>query len=821
MLSNTRIVRILSLSLLVILGACNLLSPIPTGQIATPSSGTLPPAAEVRFVVQAPEGTASNARLVFVLLDPVSDLDYGAQRIPMQAQENGVWTLTLTPAVGSLLHYRFEKNSPVDAIEVSLQGKPIDYRTAQISGPGEVHDIIARWSGEPFQGSSGRILGQLVSAEDGLPIHEMIVSVGGQLTFTDGEGRFRVDDLPVGLHTLTAFSPLGSYLPQRQDAWIAADSTTPVQLQLEPAEPVLVTFQVSVPSDTPDQATLRIAGNLAQFGFRFKPSRYGSYQSITQMPALVRVDPEHYLGVFTLYSGTALQYKYTLGDGVWNAERSGTGAFVTRSATIGSENLTLRDEVRSWSAGSAAPIHFEVAVPEAIIPGDEIAIQFKAGIWRNPLPMWLKDGLWTFVLYGPESLQEDLEYRLCRNMQCGAADEAGFSGREASGRTLSIQQSDNLIQEIVDEWQWLERAVLVQEYPSSPQPLEHLSSGGYEFSSAYDPSWLKYVPAAFNSIEASGANQIVLAPAWTWTQNNPFPVLEFDPNNAPLAHEMKELAKLGRDRGLRIALRPSFNAGDIHIDLWWQQSVRNPLWWELWFEEYRSFILTYAGWAQQNGIETLILGGPQVSPALPFGSLPDGSPSGVPLDSEVRWRNLITEVRQLFTGQLAFELEYQEGLSPVPPFIDSFEHAHIYWHSPIAVDDPDNPDLQQALIEAQLDQILNADALEGMPITLSLAYLSIENSAAACPPQPDGSCRPLSEFSQGRVVDIDLDRDLEAQAQVYAAILQAISDEPQINGLYARGFYPPVLLHDKSISVYGKPAQDVLSAWFRDLPARK
>jgi hypothetical protein len=733
----------------------------------------------------------------------------------MEAQGDGVWTVSLTPAVGSLLYYRYEVSGPIEGTEVTIQGVPVDFRTSYVPGPGEIRDIIARWSGEPYRGESGRILGRIVSGPDGQPLNEMAISAGGHLTFTDGEGRFRLDDLPPGLHTITAFSPTGSFLPARQEALIAANTTTPVELGLEPAEPVVVTFQVTVPADTPEQATLRLAGDVAQLGFRYKPSEFGSYQSIARMPTLIRVDPQHFLGVFSLYSGLSLHYKYTLGDGVWNAERASNGAFVTRSASIDGENPTLRDQIESWSGGAGAPTRFEIAAPQGTPAGDEVAVQFKAGTWKSPLPMWLQQGIWTFSLYGPESFQQGLEYRFCRNELCGYADETGFAGRGASGRPLNNSQIGTLIQIIIEEWHWLDRSVLQQEYSSDPQPLDYLSRGGVELSNSYDPNWLKQLPIAFSSLQNTGANEVVITPAWTWVQDNPFPIIEFNPNTAPLETELQEMAKLGRDHGLHISLRPTFITGEFDPDTWWQQGVRNLLWWDMWFEEYRSFVLSYAYQAQQNGVEKLIIGGPEVIPALPFGQLPDGSSSGVPVDSETRWRDLIAEVREQFTGQLAFELEVSEELSQVPPFIDLFDQVHLFWHSPL--DAGESGDLQRAAIESQLSRVLDEDALDNKPITISLAYLSLENSAAACPQRADGSCRPLSDFSRGQVVDIDLEVDLEAQARIYDAFLRSIADEPQIKGLYARGFYPAAILHDKSLSVYGKPAQDVLDAWFEGL----
>ncbi|MDF1500486.1 MAG: hypothetical protein P1P76_08455 [Anaerolineales bacterium] len=797
---------------------CSLVSPAPTGQLATPPSGTIAPAAEARFVVTAPEGTPANAELTLVLLDPVTDLNFNTRRIPMEAQSDGRWSVALTPPAGSLLYYRYEKSAPGEAIELTSEGVPVDYRTAYIPGPGEIHERIARWSGETMQGETGRILGQILSLDD-QPLAEMLVSAGGKIAFTDGEGRFRLDGLPPGLHTITVFSPTGSFHPIRQEALLAPAKTTPVTLKLEPAEPIVVTFQVTVPADTPEEATLRLAGNTAQLGFRFNRSRHDSFQSVSQMPALVRVDPEHFLGVFTLYDGTDLHYKYTLGDGVWNAERGANSSFTIRRVMLEGDSPTLRDTVHSWSDGSSEATRFEVAIPDFTPPGDTVSLQFRSGSWRTPLPMWKQDGLWTYALYGPESMQRDVQYRYCRNLQCGAADEAGFAGSEASGRQLDPDLRGALIQDVIDEWQFLDRTAHLEHSSVETQPLEHLTTGGVDLSNESDPSWHTYAPQAFTRIAQTGANEVLLSPAWRWVQNDPFPLLEMDPAWSPFGDELNALVQIARGQGLRVGLRPSFLAGEIPIDTWWEQAARDQLWWELWFEEYRSFVLTYASWAAQNGIERLVLGGADIVPALPFGSLPGGRPSGVPVDGESRWRDLIGEVRGVYGGQLAFELEVGEDLSTIPAFIDLFDEVHLFWHSPLVAGELDSSEILLAEIEAQLSAVLGERALEGKPVAISLAYLSLSDGASACPQRPDGTCRPLSDFSRGQIVDIDLEVDLQIQAQIFDAFLRAIADEPQISGFYARGFSPAVILHDKSASVYGKPAQEVLGAWFRDLPA--
>jgi hypothetical protein len=59
-----------------------------------------------------------------------------------------------------------------------------------------------------------------------------------------------------------------------------------------------------------------------------------------------------------------------------------------------------------------------------------------------------------------------------------------------------------------------------------------------------------------------------------------------------------------------------------------------------------------------------------------------------------------------------------------------------------------------------------------------------------------------------------LEVDLKAQAQAYDAVLAAINSQDWIDGVISSGYYPPTVLHDKSTSVHGKPAEGVLRSWY-------
>jgi hypothetical protein len=56
--------------------------------------------------------------------------------------------------------------------------------------------------------------------------------------------------------------------------------------------------------------------------------------------------------------------------------------------------------------------------------------------------------------------------------------------------------------------------------------------------------------------------------------------------------------------------------------------------------------------------------------------------------------------------------------------------------------------------------------------------------------------------------------NLQLQADIYEAMLTAINDRQWVGGFVSRGYYPPTILQDKSASVHGKRAADILWYWY-------
>ena len=93
---------------------------------------------------------------------------------------------------------------------------------------------------------------------------------------------------------------------------------------------------------------------------------------------------------------------------------------------------------------------------------------------------------------------------------------------------------------------------------------------------------------------------------------------------------------------MQVGLRPTLTPAYGTLADWWSGGARDGAWWAVWYESYRSFILTQARLAAEAGATTLILGGPEVTPSLPGGLLSDGTPSIAPADADARWRALIS-----------------------------------------------------------------------------------------------------------------------------------------------------------------------------------
>jgi hypothetical protein len=236
--------------------------------------------------------------------------------------------------------------------------------------------------------------------------------------------------------------------------------------------------------------------------------------------------------------------------------------------------------------------------------------------------------------------------------------------------------------------------------------------------------------------------------------------------------------------GLDVALKP-VPLFAIEANEWWLSAPRNSVWWQVWFEQYRAFTLHHADLASSSGASALILGGEWLAPALPGGTLPDGTPSGVPADAETRWSNLLGEIRNRYPGKLLWAMPHTTILAP-PPFLSAVDQVYV------TLDILPGQSIEESLgtdLDSWLDKSLSSfQIIEGKPVILA-----------------------LSSFSSP---------DLQKQVDSYNTMLSAINQRDWIDGFISRGYYPPVETQDQGPSVHGKPTSELLKMWFSQILAQ-
>lgn len=395
----------------------------------------LPASVEVTFNALLPENNPAGEAVLFTILDDVTGLEYNPQYLATQASGERSVAITISVPAGTLLKYRYTRQAAAGNVaEINATGQAIAYRQYIVDGPGHVaNDLIAAWVDNPVQMLTGQVSGTVMAAGGG-PLGGMLVNASGVQTSTDTDGHFVINGLAQGLHNIVVSAPDGSYLAFQQGALVAAESDTQAIIQLTGTTFANVTFDLQPATDSAAAVPTFLVGDLTQFASRPQLSAQadGTYILSMQLP-----------------TGVDIRYKYSLGDGFWNAEHNSDGSFVERQLIIpiGTTELTVADQVVGWTSGTSSAIWFDLSAP----PTSEAAyLQLKLIDWMTPLPMWaLGGGHFAYVLYSPTNFANPVEYRYCLDAACTILETPPQQSRMVIGNQATILQ----LQDNVASWQ--------------------------------------------------------------------------------------------------------------------------------------------------------------------------------------------------------------------------------------------------------------------------------------------------------------------------------------------------------------------------------
>jgi hypothetical protein len=282
-----------------------------------------------------------------------------------------------------------------------------------------------------------------------------------------------------------------------------------------------VTFTATLPGDTDPSLPVRFVSNLLNLGNAYADLSAGSAGAADNYPEMKKVASNTYAIKITLPVGAFIRYKYSLGDGFWNAELNNEGKFVVRDLIVKKTNHNESDKVSTFTTAGFAPVSFSVQVPATISSSEKVYLQLNPFSWMEPIPMVSSgEQEWKFTVYNPIHLLGSISYRFCRNGNCDIAN-----GTISENSSFQGAGEPQILTSVITEWSNLdsqnEQAELITEGgPNHPRP-EFMA--GVELSSSYLPSWKASVNQGLAAAYSIGGDWVIFSPTWSATMI-PYPV---------------------------------------------------------------------------------------------------------------------------------------------------------------------------------------------------------------------------------------------------------------------------------------------------------
>jgi hypothetical protein len=765
---------------------------------------------DIRFKIELPDPPTESERITLEILDNVTGSTYNSQRYDLDPLSEQIYSTVLSVPWGSIIKYRYIKLNETLIPEITTSGNPIAYRLLYASDNEVVTDILQAWQGDIYEGGSGILRGTLTDGETDAAIPDILVCAGGQQTFSDANGKYHIDGLAEGVHNVVFYAMDGHYRTFQQGAKIQSGMTTPADVKMTPMQKVNVTFTVTPPNDALG-APIYMAGSILQLGNTFADPNGSLRVQPKRMPMLTPNTDGTQSITLQLYAETDLRYKFTLGDGYWNAEQYTSGGFRVRQLIVPTNDVTVNQTIETWRSVGVEPITFSISIPPSTSPFDEKFIQFQANEWTPPIPLWpLGGGNYLYILYSPLETSQPIKYQFCRNNDCQRARD---SGSESFERQVQPSDKPQTITLTLDSWlNWYpfeENATRIEAYiPIKPAQFR----ATVELTPEMNPSWVTNALSGISDLSEIGANTIIFSPQWTISPNSPY--LQPHLSVTPLNQELITLLDSTSSQGFTVGLFPQI--GPFHtIESWWGSGRRTEVWWNAFFDSYSEFILSYAKTAQNSSAEFLILGGKALLPAFKNGQFPDGSESDVPIQFNDTWLTLIDEIREIYQGDLVWATNAHFEIDPLPDFIYDFDGIYICVDSPLALgENPSFEDIQSGFTDIIDSQIYEVYRSTYQPIMIALAYPAVEIAASGCAMLGE-SCYNDGLFFYTEVAPFVV--NFEEQSLIYNAIMPILASRAWITDIAIRGYDPVVVIHDGTSSINGKPAMDVIRYWFTNM----
>lgn len=733
---------------------------------------------DVSFSVRVPENTPGSS----VYLVVISFRGDEVERVKMVEARPNEWTTTLTLTEGALIRYFYDRGNP-STKERFDEDVRISFRYLLVSREDpEVEDVVAMWEDVPCVREVATLRGTVTGG--GSPLVGATVSVNGFHAATNYDGSFEIEGVPVGKQRITVFTTLGEYKPLSKEIYLTSAGEN-VNFDLEPAKGVMVTLTVKPPAETPKNAIIKISGNLYQLG-SVRWQLNGLTPDPTRWVRMEKLPDGRFTTTLELHEGTYVEYVYTLGlnDEVASQRR------VIRSFVVGGVDEVRNEIIESWSLEGEVPVTLNVTIPTNTPPEDEIFIDVGGPI----LPMdRMSENMWTFTYFTHPGWT--WKYRYVRGGVGGVGNEAFQPDNLQAYRSVFIPDNGVVVEDVVERWRWFPRGNYPPVYDfelTHVKPRDFFITGVL-FPDYWTPSFFSLFKSSLDRLDANNCDWVALASVWDWGRMSPLPKLQnrsiWSPSVMMPTEDLREVTRLATAKGKRVYLMLTMNDEMTPGIPYWDFHSRE--WYDGWYREARKFFLYHAKIAEELGVSVLQLHG------VTLFQYKDPSLKEV-VDNYMR--SIITEMRELFSGYLVID---------GPP--SGYRHYELLDFIGVSVwqDLEVRKDATVDELKAAFDAYFDGEVKEiyetyGKPVVITqFAYPSI-----------DGGANQLPYISAHDEDDPSITLDLEEQARIYEAAFRSIAEREWIVGFIPFGYSYLDLPESKDESIRGKPAENVLAAYY-------
>jgi len=343
---------------------------------------------------------------------------------------------------------------------------------------------------------------------------------------------------------------------------------------------------------------------------------------------------------------------------------------------------------------------------------------------------------------------------------------------------------------------------------------------GHTFMDIYgNGQYPRYVSSTMDSMIQAGSGWVVFDNYWSYHSLEP-PVIRPFPDRMGFrdasAEEIKEMVTIAHEKGLKFALMMELN-WDVMAGPWvsWEESQRfwtesqeflhqkamdiesNTAYWDAWFASYTEFALNQAAVAEESGADMLVIG-KQINGAVNVGNMD-------------RWKQLIAEVRKVYSGPISYASYTFQDYSQAEEFpYEDMDVIILYLYNQIHEEDqPDITALVSAFEQYHDNQFEPLSKRFNKPILFLTPFQSRDFGAK-------------QEWFEPAAPAPEVGEDLLIQAKLYEALFQSIQDEDWVAGVWTWGYWwrdefyqhqPDDSSFIKSSSVRNKPAMWIIKKW--------